>query len=50
MVSSLDDREIIELFFERSDQAIVELSKNMAQFAQRLLLIYLTIYKIPRNV
>ena len=28
MVSNLDDREIIELFFERSEQAIMELSKK----------------------
>ena len=28
MVSSLDDSKIIELFFERSEQAIIELSKK----------------------
>ena len=28
MVSNLDDREIIELFFERSEQAIMERSKK----------------------
>ena len=28
MVNNLDDREIIELFFERSEQAIMELSKK----------------------
>lgn len=36
MVSSLDDREIIELFFERSDQAIVELSKKYGSICSKV--------------
>ena len=40
MVRSLDDSKIIDLFYERSEQAIIEHRRNMALYAQRLLTIY----------
>ena len=36
MVSSLDDRKIIELFFERSEQAIIELSKKYGSVCSKV--------------
>ena len=36
MVVSLDDKDIIELFFERSDQAIVELSKKYGSICSKV--------------
>ena len=36
MVSFLDDRKIIELFFERSEQAIIELSKKYGSVCERV--------------
>lgn len=36
MVSNLDDRKIIELFFERSEQAIVELSKKYGSLCAKI--------------
>ena len=38
MVSSLDDRKIIELFFERSEQAIIELSKKYGSVCSKVAL------------
>ncbi len=40
MVSRLDDSKIIDLFYERSEQAIIELSQKYGSVAQRLLTIY----------
>ena len=36
MVSSLDDRKIIELFFERSEQAIIELSNKYGSVCSKV--------------
>lgn len=36
MVNSLDDRKIIELFFERSEQAIIELSKKYGSVCSKV--------------
>lgn len=46
----MDDSKIIELFYERSEQAIIELSKSMALYVQKLLLTYSIIRKILKNV
>lgn len=50
MVGNLDDIKIIELFLNAQSRQSLNYLINMALHAQRLLLTYLTINKILKNV